>query len=230
MRSAGIHPKLILTQNPNCKAKITTNIEEFLRVSPSRNLVGVTGTKGKGTTSTLISSMLTAAGNKVHLVGNIGQPPLEIIDAVQPDDWVVLELSSFQLEDFKGPSPHIAMCLMMVPEHLNWHASMDEYTAAKSNLFRFQTEEDYAIYYGENDTSAQVASVSLGKQLPYCKSPGAFVNSDHIEIEEVQLLRLKKLSCMANITGKTPVQQLLPSGRSLLMLMQFKKYYGLLAA
>lgn len=193
VRSAGIQPRLITAKNPGCESKMTTNIEEFMRVSPSRNLIGVTGTKGKGTTSSLITNMLDAAGFQTHLVGNIGQPPLEVIDTIQQDDWVVLELSSFQLEDFKGPSPHIGVCLMVVPEHLNWHASMEEYEHAKGNLFRYQTDEDYAIFFSENETSARIAGSGSGKQLPYYKKPGAWVNGDHIEIEDVEICKLNDI-------------------------------------
>ena len=193
VRSAGIHPRLLLAQNPGIETKITTNIEEFLRVSPTRNLIGVTGTKGKGTTSTLITKMLSEAGYTTHLVGNIGQPPLELIETITPDDWVVLEISSFQLENFKGPSPHIAVCLMVVPEHLNWHASMDEYTAAKGNLFRYQTESDYAIYFAENDTSARIAGSGKAKQLPYFRQPGAYVHEDYIEIEDVKVCKVSEI-------------------------------------
>ena len=137
--------------------------------------------------------MLSEAGYTTHLVGNIGQPPLELIETITPDDWVVLEISSFQLENFKGPSPHIAVCLMVVPEHLNWHASMDEYTAAKGNLFRYQTESDYAIYFAENDTSARIAGSGKAKQLPYFRQPGAYVHEDYIEIEDVKVCKVSEI-------------------------------------
>jgi UDP-N-acetylmuramoylalanine--D-glutamate ligase len=100
---------------------------EFFRVCPSDRLIGVTGTKGKGTTSTLIAKFLEAAGYKVHLGGNIGIAPLELLkDKIKPDDWVVLELANFQLIDLEY-SPHIAVCLMIVAEHLDWHHDMYEY-------------------------------------------------------------------------------------------------------
>src|SRR6185369_1702545 len=107
--------------------KVTTVTNEFFRVCPSKNIIGVTGTKGKGTTSTLIAKMLEAAGHKVHLGGNIGIPALAMLkENIAPDDWVVLEQSNFQLIDQKH-SPHIGVVLMVEPEHLNWHADMHEY-------------------------------------------------------------------------------------------------------
>ena len=68
-----------------------------------------------------------------------------LIDEIQPGDWVVLELSSFQLIDLQH-SPHIAVCLMVVPEHLNWHADMAEYVAAKASMFLHQSSDDRAVY------------------------------------------------------------------------------------
>ena len=196
VRSAGIHPSVLLKDNPSIESKITTNIEEFVRVSPTQNLIGVTGTKGKGTTSTLIANMLEEAGHTSHLVGNIGKPPLEEIGKIKPDDWVVLEISSFQLEDFKGPSPHIAVCLMVVPEHLNWHANMDEYTKAKSNLFTHQTDQDYAIYFNENDISKKIAEAGKGKKLPFFKEPGAFVNNGYVEIEDTKVCKIEDIKLL----------------------------------
>ena len=193
VRTAGMHPKLILDKNPDVGPKITTGIEEFLKVCPSTNTIGVTGTKGKGTTTTLISKMLSAAGKTVHTGGNIGLPPLELLDDIQPEDWVVLELSSFQLEDFKGPSPHIAVCLMVVPEHLNWHIDLQEYMAAKSRLFATQKPEDIAIYYGDNEKSRLISSTSKGRKIPYMHTPGAVVVNDNIEIDDQQICSVNEI-------------------------------------
>src|SRR5436305_13963021 len=105
--------------------QITTHINEFFKACTTKNIIGVTGTKGKGTTCTLITKMLEAAGKQVRLGGNIGVPPLSFMNELKPDSWVVLELSSFQLIDIKY-SPHLAVCLMVVPEHLNWHPDIND--------------------------------------------------------------------------------------------------------
>jgi len=182
VRTAGLPPRLILEQNPDVSHKITTVINEFLRVCPTRNVIGVTGTKGKGTTSSLIAGMLKAAGQQVFLGGNIGLPPLTFLDELTADSWVVLELSSFQLIDLRY-SPHLAVCLMVVPEHLNWHEDMDEYTGAKAHLFAQQTSDDVAVYFAENSLSREIASAGAGQKLPYYRSPGAFVNGNLITID-----------------------------------------------
>lgn len=181
MRSAGIPPEVILDKNPGVENKITTAINEFLAVCPTRNTIGVTGTKGKGTTSTLIAKMLEAAGGKVFLGGNIGISPLQYIDQIQPNDWVVLELSSYQLSDIKH-SPHTAICLMVVPEHIDWHHGVDEYIASKSHLFEHQKENDIAIYYALGQESRNIASHSPGLKIPYYAEPGANVKNGRITI------------------------------------------------
>lgn len=181
VRSAGIPPRIILEKNPAIAPKITTAINEFLAHCPTPNTIGITGTKGKGTTSTLTAKMLEAAGRKVWLGGNIGHSPLEFIDDIQPDDWVVLELSSFQLIDLTY-SPHIATCLMIVPEHLNWHADMAEYIRAKSQLFMQQSSSDVAIYYVDNSTSQAITTPGAGRKVPYGTEPGAWVNGNMLTI------------------------------------------------
>ena len=97
---------------------------------------------------------------------SIGTPPLTFIDKLKPESWVVLELSNFQLIDLKY-SPFLAVCLMIVPEHLNWHKDLDEYIEAKSQLFKQQTDSDIAIYYAQNETSKTIASSGKGKLITY---------------------------------------------------------------
>jgi UDP-N-acetylmuramoylalanine--D-glutamate ligase len=195
VRSAGINPSVLLCVNPNVESKITTAVDEFLRVCPTKNVIGITGTKGKGTTSTLTAKMLEAAGKTVWLGGNIGRSPLEFVNEIKPDDWVVLELSSFQLCDVRH-SPHIAVCLMVVPEHLNWHADMAEYTAAKSRLFLQQNRDDVAIYFTENEISTEIASQSHGQKIPYFQTPGAFVDNGTITISGAEICTTSELKLL----------------------------------
>ena len=186
VRSPSIHPAAISLANidtPDILSKVTTSTNEFMRVCPTKNIIGVTGTKGKGTTSTLTAKMLEAAGKVVHLGGNIGIPPLELLlEDIQKDDWVVLELANFQLIDLRY-SPLIAACLMMAPEHLNWHPDMEEYLAAKSQLFAHQTPDDTAIYFADNQQSHDIVSVSPGAKIAYFAEPGAYVKGQNIVID-----------------------------------------------
>ncbi|TSC63336.1 MAG: hypothetical protein G01um101493_446 [Microgenomates group bacterium Gr01-1014_93] len=107
-------------------------------------IIGVTGTKGKSTTASLIFEVLKAAGFNVFLVGNIGQPALELLGKISENSWVVYELSSFQLTDLSR-SPHIAVITNIYPEHLDWHDNFEDYKKAKENIFKYQTKDDFLI-------------------------------------------------------------------------------------
>lgn len=195
VRTVGMHPRKILEKNPGVADKIATNLDEFLKVCPTNNIIGVTGTKGKGTTSTLIFKMLEASGRHAFLGGNYGIPAFSFLPQLTEDSWVVLELSSFMLYDIKH-SPHIAVCLMVVPEHLDWHENAEDYYRAKSNLFAHQNKDDIAIYYAENSDSHKIASASPGKKLTYYAPPGAHVKDGQIVINETVLCHTDELKLL----------------------------------
>jgi UDP-N-acetylmuramoylalanine--D-glutamate ligase len=195
VRTPGLSPATILAKNPGLGGKIMTQTNEFLRICPTRRVIGVTGTKGKGTTSSLITRMLEAAGQQVWLGGNIGLPPLSFLTELDEDSWVVLELSSFQLIDLQR-SPHIGVCLMIVPEHLNWHLHMEEYAQAKAQLFAHQTDDDIAIYFAENALSQQIAAAGAGRKIPYYESPGARINEGAIVVDEQTICQLSELKLL----------------------------------
>ena len=197
VRSPFVKPADIVAANtPEIAEKVTTVTNEFFRVCPAKNIVGVTGTKGKGTTSTLIAKMLEADGKRVHLGGNIGIPPLDLLkNNIQPDDWVVLELANFQLIDLQY-SPHIAVCLMVVPEHLDWHRDVNEYYTAKTQLFRHQTPDDFAIYYAANEDSKRIASTGKGWLIPYMERPGAFVENEQTVVDNQPVCSVRDLKLL----------------------------------
>lgn len=195
VRTVGMHPKIILEKNPGVRDKITTNLDEFFRVCPTKNIIGVTGTKGKGTTSTLIVKMLQASGRHAFLGGNYGVPAFGFLPELTKDSWVVLELSSYMLYDIKH-SPHIALCLMVQPEHLDWHGDSDDYFRAKSNMFAHQNGHDIAIYYADNLESHKIASHSPGRKITYYAEPGAYVKDNNIMIDETVLCRTDELKLL----------------------------------
>lgn len=183
VRSPGIKPRDIFEATPSLdQAKITSPINVFLVECPAK-VIGVTGTKGKGTTSSLIVAILKQAGHTVHLGGNIGTPALDLLPQVQPEDWVVLELSSFQLIDIKQ-SPHVAVMLMIAPDHLEWHADMHEYVEAKQNIFNFQEPGDRAIYNACNVYSLQSGLSAPGDQIAYNAAEGAWCDGVQVKMGE----------------------------------------------
>lgn len=115
---------------------LTSEMEVFFQVCPCP-IIAVTGSDGKTTTTTIIAELLKAAGNTVHVGGNIGHPLLCEAGEMQANDYAVLELSSFQLMTMQC-SPHIAVITNLAPNHLDMHHGMEEYVAAKENIFRIQ--------------------------------------------------------------------------------------------
>jgi len=146
------HPLLVKAKESG--SEISSHTKLFFKLCPSP-IVGVTGTKGKGTTTTLIAEILRAGGKKAYVGGNIGTPPLEFIDQLDPLSFAVLELSSFQLEDL-NTSPHVSVVLMTTQEHLasssldspNYHRSIDEYIKAKSNIVAFSSIRSLCTDFG----------------------------------------------------------------------------------
>lgn len=138
-------PGIPASQLKTTGSELTSHSEIFLSNYPREKIIGVTGTKGKSTTTSLIYQMLRHAGLPAELVGNIGQPPLARLTAAAPDSYFVHEFSSHQLAEVKT-SPHIAVLLNIVPEHLDYYASFEEYVSAKENITRFQTAEDFLIF------------------------------------------------------------------------------------
>jgi UDP-N-acetylmuramoylalanine--D-glutamate ligase len=131
-------------------------------------IIGVTGTKGKGTTSTLIYEMLKRGGRKVFIAGNIGKPAVDILPEMDRDSWAVLELSSFQLIDLET-SPHIGVALMVTQEHLDWHADVAEYIVAKSNIVRHQSPDDFAVLAEDYPQTATYASLTDGSVFTFSR-------------------------------------------------------------
>jgi UDP-N-acetylmuramoylalanine--D-glutamate ligase len=167
VRSPGIKISALKVE----KEKITSQTKLFFDLCPCE-IIGVTGTKGKGTTSSLIYEILKRSGKDEYLVGNIGNPPLDILDKLTPQSIVVFELSSFQLEDLTK-SPHVAVLLMVTSEHLapdkkdlpeqNYHESVEEYINAKRNILRHQLSSDFAIVNRDYPASNESDMETLGK-------------------------------------------------------------------
>lgn len=177
-RSPPINPSFI-----NSDALTWSATNEFFARCPALT-IGVTGTKGKGTTSSLIHQILVEDGRKSHLLGNIGQPALSEIAKIKQDDYVVFELSSFQLWDIKF-SPQIAVILMVTEDHLDIHDSLNNYHQAKSNIVEHQKNGDVAIYFAENSISTGIIKNSkASKKMPFPDQNFAHISNWDIKFNE----------------------------------------------
>ena len=139
----------------NFKDKIKSQLDLFLEFCDNKT-IGITGTKGKSTTSSLIYSVLKAQNKNALLLGNIGNPIFNYIDEITEDTYIVIEMSSHQLE-FTNNSPNISIITNLFPEHLDHYNSYNEYLEAKFNIFKFQKENDYFLYdYDNNELKERI--------------------------------------------------------------------------
>ena len=130
-------------------AIVTTEIEMLMKMCPCK-IIGVTGSDGKTTTTSLINCILKKAGYKTYLGGNIGTPLFTKLNEIKPQDIVVLELSSFQLMGM-DVSPNIGVITNITPNHLNIHKDYEEYIEAKKNIFKYQNENDKVVLNYDNE-------------------------------------------------------------------------------
>lgn len=150
------------------RAQYVTATNIFL--AQARNpIIGVTGSKGKSTTASLIRAILLEAGIKARLAGNIGAPMLGLLeDKLGEKEIIVVELSSYQLDDIEF-SPHIAVVTNLFPEHMDYHDGTDEYYRAKKNIIRFQKKDDVFVYNPQVTELQQWAHEARGSALPFSK-------------------------------------------------------------
>lgn len=144
-------------------AIVTSEIEMVLKLVPCK-VIGITGTEGKTTTTSIIYEILKKAGYKCFVGGNIGKPIFTQINEIKPDDIVVLELSSFQLMGMEI-SPDIAVVTNIFPDHLNIHKSYEEYQQAKKNIFLHQDDKGILVTNKDNDITKEFETEAKGKVI-----------------------------------------------------------------
>lgn len=167
--------------NPN--SVLTSGTAIFLAKHRDK-VIGVTGTKGKSTTSSLIAHLLMVAGKRVMLAGNIGLPALDVYD--EDPDYFVLEMSSYQLEDLEV-SPSRAVFLNIYDEHLDYHKTFDSYLTAKAKIGKFQKEDDLIILPRGNETILSSLLGAVGRKSFYGISEGYFLKDDQIFSEKFDI-------------------------------------------
>lgn len=148
------------------------------------HIVAITGSNGKTTTTTLAGDIIAAAGRKTLVGGNIGTPAITFADQATDDTWVVLEISSFQLETIQSFHPQIAVVLNVTPDHLDRHHTFDNYAAAKARIFENQTPKDFAVLNADNEPCAALAARIRSEVYWFSRRDevdrGAFVHGDKI--------------------------------------------------
>lgn len=163
-RTPGLHPRFL--EHARVRgAQITSEMELFFAVCPCR-IIGITGSDGKTTTTTLVCEILKHAGHICHLGGNIGAPLLPQVRDMQSTDLAIVELSSFQLMGMQY-SPSIAAITNLSPNHLDYHADFNEYVQAKTSVFAHQDEGDRLILNYDDEVS-RTLSLNQSSEVAYC--------------------------------------------------------------
>ena len=155
-------------QLQSVRSRITTSTNLFfseVRATTTAKIIGVTGTKGKSTTATLLTHVLHEAGKQVVLIGNIDIQEWDHLNEITDGTLIVYELSSYMLEDFNG-WPDIAILLPLYPDHMDWHGSFEQYVQAKANITTRQTQENAFIFPVRNPQTVQLAKESRATLIP----------------------------------------------------------------
>ena len=181
--SPGVPPELPLLDEAAARGiPISSGTQLFFERCPAP-IIGITGSSGKTTTTTLVGRIFEAAGRGTLVGGNIGVPLLGRLGEIAPESWVVLELSSFQLEPMTA-SPHVAAITNITPNHLDRHITMEAYTAAKSQILAHQRHTDVAVLNADDPGSSglrpvgQVVRFSIERQVE-----GAYLDGDQLVLD-----------------------------------------------
>lgn len=164
-------------------------------------IVAITGSNGKTTTTTLTGEIIASGGRKTLVGGNIGTPAITFVEQSSPDTWVVLEISSFQLESIESFHPHISAILNVTPDHLDRHGSMENYIAAKRRIFENQTAADYAVLNADSEVNLKIAEGLKPQVLWFSRKHavdrGAFVEGGTIFYRDSQVVEIMPVSEIA---------------------------------
>lgn len=198
IKSPGIPPSPE-TEAVKKAGKLTSGTQLFLETIADSGavVIGITGSKGKSTTATLICELLQAGGKDAYLVGNIGKPAIEYIDLAKPGVLFVLEMSSYQLMDLTR-SPHLAVVTSFFPEHLDYHGSLEAYREAKKHIARFQTADDVIFFNTKSPGATEIANDGDGKKIGFSDDDAP------VTIEQTNLIGRHNLG---NIAGACKVAE-----------------------
>lgn len=213
VKSPGIYPDHPLLQKARKKGiEIISDLELAYRVTKCKNLIAITGTNGKTTTTTIVGKIL-ASQNKTYVVGNIGKGILDIALEAREEDYIVIEASSFQLEDTVDFCPTIALITYVTKDHLDWHKTVEEYRQAKYKIFANQGEENYLILNGEDPVLSRIEDIKSKIYYFGMKDQGhkgCFIEEDSIYFRDAANQKIEVLPLnLIKIPGKHNVKNIM---------------------
>ncbi|MFD2133036.1 UDP-N-acetylmuramoyl-L-alanine--D-glutamate ligase [Pseudogracilibacillus auburnensis] len=184
------NPILIEAENRNIP--IITEIELAANLATESEIIGITGSNGKTTTTTLVAEMLNKSNQPVKLAGNIGIVATEVAESLETNDTLLLELSSFQLMGVHSFRPHIAVLLNLFEAHIDYHGTVQNYEQAKMNIFRNQAASDYLIFNLDDEKVTRAVKQAKAKLIPFSVRQkhikGAWVNNGYIYFHEEPII------------------------------------------
>lgn len=209
IKAPGVPPTIPeLREAVNSGIMLTSLTEIFFNLCQGR-IIGVTGTKGKSTTTKMIHHILTSANKEAHLVGNIGNPPLQLLSKDRKSSIYVFELSSYQLDNLEL-SPDISILLNLYPEHLKYHENFQNYSKAKENITKHQDSNDILIYNAGEELIEEIANRSKAAKYAFSLKPQkksiCYFKNGQIYYEDSKIIEPKEVT----LPGEFNLQNIMP--------------------
>lgn len=198
VKNPGIHyDNIIVVEAIKRKIPIITEVELTSMLASNHDIIGITGSNGKTTTTTLVAEMLKRSGQKMKLAGNIGVASIEVAQNLEENEKLVLELSSFQLMGIQTFRPYVAALLNLFEAHLDYHGTVDNYNRAKMNIFKNQTESDFLIYNADDPIVREVIKEAKSTLIPFSaktvQPDGAYVLDGEIYFKGEKIISLSEV-------------------------------------
>lgn len=187
----------ILSEGIKRNIPIITEVELTYQILNGQDLIGITGSNGKTTTTSLVSQFFKEDKRKLFTAGNIGTVSIEVAEKLKKDEELLLELSSFQLQGTNQFKPHIAALLNLYEAHLDYHGSFSNYSEAKANIFKNQTENDFLVYNFDDFEVKKIVERSKGALVPFSiKTPlehGAWSDGENLYFKKEKIINLSEV-------------------------------------
>lgn len=203
VKNPGIpYENVLLVEAQNKQIPIITEIELAGKLAPKQSIIGITGSNGKTTTTTLVEEMLRVSECRVKLAGNIGTAATQVAQTLEEKDHFLLELSSFQLMGIQNFRPHVAALLNVHAAHLDYHGSMENYVQAKAHIVQNQTAEDYFVYNMDDAAVKHIATQAKAKLVGFTTQQqhvdGAWMDNENIYFNEEKIISRKAVQLVGN--------------------------------